>query len=559
MASQMQDLTVDQLIAQLEQGRTEPNFVGVELKQSWQSRHGEDISAIANEPSLARGWLVIGLDDNGNPRQNADAAWLKKTEESVSSQIREHLSPSWSVKSIVGHTVNGAECLFIEIASPGEVVRWQDTAYNLVGTTSSPMKPHEVLDLSLKLPGADFSKAKYESKYDPSLVLQFAQKVIESTGDEFNIDTEKMSSDQILQRLNVLGMNSSGILFGEFKCRIVHFNLDGDILDQSERLGLYYILSDQFIEYIQSWTRKEGTAIRGSSASAPEELPYPVKALREILANAVAHSLYQKNQGDIVVELHPNRITVRNDCNLEAKAFVNKWFSRVHKTTNKHLMNLLRVPRITDEQGSGKIRIFRHMLESGKREPIIEFVEYGDYGRWSISLYNDEADQALINLYARIKENFSTPDECRMAQALLLWRKKNWSEILSYLDENYRLIAESVMQNRHSPVLKINDRLFTKRWASIALEGQITKQLTEAEKSSLKHVLNTVSYMSNREGFISAEDARQFIGLSNTKAEATQLARLFSEWKTKGIVKFIKKGQWQFVQKPEEKDGNGTN
>jgi predicted HTH transcriptional regulator len=557
--SKLKDLTSEDLIQKLEQGATEPHFIGVELKQSWQLRHREDISAIANEPTIARGWMVIGLDDQGKPRQNADVSWLKKTEETVSSHIRENLSPSWAVKSIVGHKVKGAECLFVEIASPGEVVRWQDKAYKLIGTTSSEMKPHETLELSWKLPGADFSKAKYDNKYTPSLVLQFAQKVVEATGDEFNLDIEKMSSEQILQRLNILGVNSAGILFGDFKYRIVHFNLDGDIFDQSEKNGLYHILSDQFIEEVQSWTRKEGTAIRGSSTSAPEELPYPIKALREILANAVAHALYQKNQGDIVIELHPNRITARNNCNLEAKAFVNKWFSRIHKTTNKHLMNLMRVPRITDEQGSGKIRIFRHMLESGKREPVIEFIEYGDYGRWSISLYNDEADQALINLYARIKENFSTPDECRMAQALLLWRKKKVSEIQSYLDENYRIIAENVMQSRYSPVLKIGDRLFTKRWASIALEGQITKQLTEAEKASLRHVLNTVSYMNNQEGFISAEDARQFIGLSNTKAEATQLARLFSEWKGKGIVKFIKKGQWQFVNKPEDKENGDQN
>jgi hypothetical protein len=84
-------------------------------------------------------------------------------------------------------------------------------------------------------------------------------------------------------------------------------------------------------------------------------------------------------------------------------------------------------------------------------------------------------------------------------------------------------------------------------------------KLTEAEKASLRHVLNTVSYMNNQEGFISAEDARQFIGLSNTKAEATQLARLFSEWKGKGIVKFIKKGQWQFVNKPEDKENGEQN
>ena len=154
-------------------------------------------------------------------------------------------------------------------------------------------------------------------------------------------------------------------------------------------------------------------------------------------------------------------------------------------------------------------------------------------------------------MYARIKENFSTLDACRIAQALLLWRKKKWSEIREYLDENYKLLAEQVVDNKNSPVLIIEDQLYTKRWASVALEGQITKQLTEAEKSSLKHVLNFVAYTGKRDGYLSAEEARQFIGLSNTRSEATQLARLFSEWKAAGIVRPVKKGQWQFLNKPE--------
>ena len=416
------------------------------------------------------------------------------------------------------------------------------------------MRPDEILELSYRLPGADFSKGRYESNCDSALVLLFAKKIVERTDDDFHLDVEKMSSDQILQKLNIYGTNTAGILFGNFKCRIVHFNSQGDILNQSVNLGLYSILRDSFLEEIQSWTRKEGTIVRGFSTSAPEELPYPTKALREILANAVAHALYQKNFGDIVVELHPDRITVRNNCNLEAKAFVNKWFSRINKSTNGHLMNLLRIPRITDEQGTGKIRIFRLMLESGKREPIIDFADNGDYGRWSISLYNDEADQALLKLFERMKENFPQPDHCRMAQALLLWRKKKFSEIQSFLDEHYKLTVSEVLANRHAPVLLVGDRLFTKRWASIALEGQITKQLTESEKVSIFQVLNTISFLDNQEGFLSAERARQLIGLSNTKAEATQLARLFSEWKAVGLVKSVKKGQWKFLNKLEAKE-----
>ena len=159
------------------------------------------------------------------------------------------------------------------------------------------------------------------------------------------------------------------------------------IRNQKKDYSIYFQIR---LEEIQSRARKKGTDVQDSNITATEEEPYPLKALREILANAVAHTLYQKHKGDIVVETHPNRITVRNHCTLGARAFIDKWFSRIHQPFNKHLMNTLRIAKITDEQGSGKMRVFRQMLEAGKREPIVEFQELGDYARWSITLFNEE-------------------------------------------------------------------------------------------------------------------------------------------------------------------------
>lgn len=543
------DLSLEALTSLLEAGTQEAKLIGVDFKKEWQQHHGRDISAIAN--SLSNGWIVVGLNDHGQFCGH-DLAWLKKTEETVSNQIRSFLNPSWAVRSIVGHKIKDSECLFIEIRNPGEVVKWNDVAYKLVGTTSTDMKPHEIMELSLRLPGADYSKAPYEGTTDASLVTLFAQKVIEATGDDFQIDINATSPNDILRRLNIYQTNAAGILFGNFKCRVAHFDENGDILDQQEKSGLFNILSDSFVDEIQSWTRRQGTAIRGNSAAAPEETPYPQRALREILANAVAHALYQKDRANIVVELHPNRITVRNNCHLEAKAFVNKWFSRINKVINKHLMNTLRAPRITDEQGSGKIRIFRYMLEAGKREPIIEFNEFEDYARWSISLYNDESNLPLKKLFERLGDHFTNPDEHKLAMALVLWRKKPWSEIETYLDENYKYTARQILEADNSPVLLFDDYLYTRRWAQVALEGQITKQFSEAEKASMRNVLQYVSFANGGEGFITAETARRLLGLSNTKPEMTQLSRLFLEWKQKGHVKPVKKGQWQFVERPQK-------
>jgi len=356
----MRGITEDELLKEIEKGTPEVALPGVEFKESWDQKYGEDISAIANDLNLVRGWLVIGVKDKGG-LAGRDLNWVKKVELDVSNQIRANLSPNWAVKGIIGKSLATGSCLLVEIENPGDIVRWRDKAYKLVGTTSSEMHPAELLSLSIKLPGADISKGKYEGKYDPVLVAEFAKKLVELDIEDFKFDLSKTTSEEVLSKLNVSSTITAGILFGEYSFRLVHFDKNGDILDQVQKQGLYRMLSDQFIEDIQSWTRKQGTVIQGSSATAAEETPYPIRALREILGNAVAHSLYSKANGDIVVELHPNRLVVRNNCRKEAKAFVEKWFSRSHFVYNKHLMNTLRIAKITDEQGSGKIRVFRHM------------------------------------------------------------------------------------------------------------------------------------------------------------------------------------------------------
>ena len=533
----------DRLKEAIKSRMTEAQLPGVEFKERWSKEYGSKISGIANSEDISVGWLVVGINDTGQTC-GYDSVWLKEIEQVVSNHIKQYLQPVWAAESILGHEIMGSYCLFIKISNSQDVVTWDGKAYKRIGTTNTKMTESEVLELSLKLPGTDFSKVKYDNGYDPSLVTSFAQK-ISNIGSSFNIKTDKTTPELILKKLNIFNTNTMGVLFGKFPCRIVNFDKSGDILDQITKEGMYHILSDVFIENIQSRFRKKATHIQGTSIAVEEEMPYPVKALREVLANAVAHALYQKNKGDIVVETHPNRITVRNNCSKEAKLFVDKWFSRSHKPMNKHLMHTLRMARITDEQGTGKMRVFRLMLESGKRGPIIDFQELGDYCRWSITLFNDEQNKELKSIAGDLKKQFENEDQWRMAIALLLWRDKTWKEIINYMDEYNLHIAKQVLGNRYTPVMYFRGKLYTKRWAEVRLKGQLSKQFLESEKEMFLNLLMNYSLEYNN-GHISSQEARDIIGLSDHQSEKSQLSALFKEWKEKGIIEKIKKGQWKF-------------
>jgi predicted HTH transcriptional regulator len=446
----------------------------------------------------------------------------------------------------------GDNCIiFIEILNPDDVVYWNHKAYKLIGTTSREMSPDEILGLSIKLPGADYSKLKYSGEINSALVIDFAGKLFEAKIIEE--DLRKLSSEEILSKLQILHKKSSGILFGDMPVRVVHYDENSDILDQKEYKGLYSILSDNFIEFIQSWTRRQGTVLSGNSITAGEEMPYPLKSIRDSLANAVSHALYSKNNGEIRIELHNDRLAISNNCSLEAKFFINKWFSKVNKSQNKLLMAVLRTAKITDELGTGKNRIFRNMIEAGKKEPLIEFINHGNYGRWKITLYNNNDNENLLKLIERLKEIFPKPDSWRLATALVLWIDKDIRDIEDTLDEHYKRILKEITDHKNSPVILFEEKqkFLLKRWTKLLIiDGQASKALSLAEENNLKEFLNYFAYRSNNQGFISGSRVSEIMGLYNSPSERAQLSRLLKKWVLQGILKNIKKGEWKFINEP---------
>ena len=253
---------------------SEVSYSGLEFKSKWDTEYGKDISAIANQESLAGGWFVVGVDDRGIPC-GRDKRWIEGVERLVSEQVSSFFSPLWAIKEIFVEELTEGHYLLVEIQNPGDVTEWRGEAYKRKGTVTTVMTAAERAALALRLPGDDYSCQRWEGAINGALVLDFADKIKKSSAENFPEDLAELSSAEILRLLQLDGKKVAGILFGDVRVRIAHYDINEDVISNAEKKGAYSILTDEFIAQIQSWPERKGTVLKGNTTSVTEEEPYP--------------------------------------------------------------------------------------------------------------------------------------------------------------------------------------------------------------------------------------------------------------------------------------------
>ena len=540
-------------MAKLVKGQISENE-SIELKSKWQEKHGHSISAIGNNEQ--GGWLIIGVNDQGKVLDQKRTG-IKKQQDYIERHIDKNLDPKATVQSISIESIKEKYCLFIEIINPQKAVAWNQKFYHRVGSQTIQMSPGDHKHLELKRPGLDFSKFKYNGSIDPSLVIDFARFLKNSS-----IPWTKLTVDKILSKLNIKNKNIAGILFGDWTFRLIHYNANSEVSDQIEEKGLYRLLQENCIKNIQAWTRSKPLTLRPGSLSVMEETPYPDLVLREILVNAVAHSSFERQGIGVEVRLYKNRITVSNPCSAQAESFINKRFSNEHFSHNPLLINILRKAQFSDELGTGKNKVFKSMIENGKREPLFEYKSLSNgYGIWSVTLYNEQPNTNFLKLLKKFKDIYKKdPDKYKISAALVLWKDKTLNEIFSYMDEYHKKATGEILSGPLSPFLLAYDhskkntsaKILLKRWVKVQLEGQESKAFSKSEENTFKEILQDYAYKDNRQGYVTNKEVRQLFGLSNSQSEIVQLSKIFQNWEKEGFMKRGEKRRyWKIIRKPK--------
>ncbi len=504
----------------------------IELKEDWAQKHGVKISALANKLDQIFNFLVIGVDDLGS-LANRDEKWVKRTEEIVSQHINQNLDPVQACKNIAARDIDGQWVLIVTIENPGEVTYWGNHAYQAAGTTVAEMEPDEVLKLRIQLPGLiDYSNQFHRSSYDENLVEKFIAE-IDAKGHPLEVRDQRSPHVSALKMLSLHEKQAARILFGRASYRVVVYDDQDEPVSNVRKHGLFGLLLPDFIE-----------SLCGHNGAR-----FSRRALKEALANAVAHAAYYESDGDIILEVHPGRLVISNLCLREATYFANRWFSRGHKTTNGLLMESLRLAGYVDELGRGKNLIFSESIKFGSTPPEVQIENAGKYLRWKLTIFGGDQTASRIRIVERCKELYGNDRKALIAVALVFWRDLPVSEIRKYVDSDFAREFAEVLTGNIGPIFysKEEDRIVLRRWANVLIgEGKNSKALSHEEEEQLLAAARERQKLNH--GIITPKDIRDLAAMGNTASERVLSSHILAKWLKEGIVE--KRGVGKYALKP---------
>ncbi|MFV3407450.1 helix-turn-helix domain-containing protein [Bdellovibrio bacteriovorus] len=536
--------TLEQLLDLVENNSLrEHRFQNLELKEDWQQTHGKKISGLSNK-RLSKSWMVIGVSDHGEIAKKNEK-WARGTEEIISQQINSNLNPVFAVEAIHCRSVKNGEywIIAIEITFPEVIVNWQNKAYKASGTTCEEMNSIETLEFIIQHPGKfDITAKPANFEASEKLVASFIDRLSKVRPDPDLTSLGSKSASEVLKELNISGKQTSRILFGNCKVRVVFYDSYENVVTNDTVIGAYQILEDHLIQKIQDHARQ----YNGLTDS------FPANALKEAIANSVAHAAYFESDGEITLEIYPSRISISNLCLNDSEIFANKWFSRSHRTVNNLLMETLRLSKHVDELGRGKGIIFRDSLLKGKQPPVVQIESAGRYARWRLYIYGGTTNERQERLLERLREYFQGDiNKALIANALIFWSDKPVSSITPYIDGDSLKAFADVLSDLKGPIFywKERDQIVLRRWVKVLLtDGADSKSLTPAEEEDL--LQRAYKFQSQfGKGLISPKDLRDLAQMGTTASERTLSTNLLKKWESKGAVIKVRNGLYQFQNK----------
>lgn len=122
---------------------------------------------------------------------------------------------------------------------------------------------------------------------------------------------------------------------------------------------------------------------------------YPIKAIREIILNALIHrdySIHSENE-PIRIEMYPDRIEVSNPGGLYGRLTIDELGKMKGDVRNPFLAAALEIMDTTENRYSGIPTIYSEMKKAGKHEPKFESIR----GSFKVTLYNTPRKEISIS------------------------------------------------------------------------------------------------------------------------------------------------------------------
>lgn len=153
----------------------------------------------------------------------------------------------------------------------------------------------------------------------------------------------------------------------------------------------------EMLESAVSFVRQNmrSSTVIDSEGHRRDNAEYPIKAVREIILNALIHrdySIHTENE-PIRIEMYPNRIEVSNPGGLYGQLTIDELGKMKGEVRNPFLAAALEIMETTENRYSGIPTIYSEMKKAGKLEPKFESIR----GSFKVTLYNAPRKETNIS------------------------------------------------------------------------------------------------------------------------------------------------------------------
>lgn len=378
------------------------------------------------------GIILFGIDEKNNYEicgiSNPDILQKKITEQSL--MMEPKIRPIITICEYKEKIVASAEIVELDVFSKPCYYSGKGKmkgSYIRVGDADLPMTDYEIYSFdAFKYKTEDELRIKERIERDllnDIIVNSYLDKIIALKPNLINLD-----KDTILKMNGVVDKNNyptvCGIMnFGKYpqifspnldivavKCSTSDYgveDVDGiRFLDNKRIDGTISEMLKLAISFVVS-NIKKATRINGSGVRE-DILEYPIKAIREIILNALIHrdySIHTENE-PIRLTIYDDRIEVSNPGGLYGRLSLEELGKTHSDIRNPFIASILETLEITENRYSGIPTIYAEMEKAGLMEPKFECIR----GTFKVTLYNSKREDILNDDFiSKIKSYCKTP------------------------------------------------------------------------------------------------------------------------------------------------------
>lgn len=362
-------MTKEKILKLIKEGETQR----VEFKLMPSKEIGNSICAFANTND---GFILVGVADKGEIVACKAAKKIEQQIANISHSCKPSIYPEIEKVEIDKRII-----LAVHVKKIGSIHSYKNISYKRVGTHDKPMSSEELIEFAKDTGEIRFDDRICEDAQfkdiDKSKVKWFFRKAKEER--DFDVDPN-ISIKEAMERLGLVkdsGLTNAAVLlfakkpqkfFLQSRIRCARFKgIDGlDYIDMKVLDGTILELRQKAIKFVMQYTKH---AVFFDANQRHDRWEYPLRALEEVLSNALAHRDYYSN-AEIQLSIYDNRIEVWNSGKL-LNPLTPHDLKTKHRSIprNKLLADKLFLIKYIEQWGKGTNRVIEWMKKDNLSEP----------------------------------------------------------------------------------------------------------------------------------------------------------------------------------------------